>query len=143
MIELLGGDRRATDLAERVREVALRLYGYGAAVAERAGILVADTKCEVGLDARTREHAMEGGSSPRSSRFWDAATTHRPGGSQPSFDKQYVRDWLEEIGWDKREPGPDLPPDVVRGTRERYVAAYERIARASFSRYQERDVIAR
>jgi phosphoribosylaminoimidazole-succinocarboxamide synthase len=143
MIELLGGDRRATDLAERVREVALRLYGYGAAVAERAGILVADTKFEFGLDPRTGELALaDEVLTPDSSRFWDAAT-HRPGGSQPSFDKQYVRDWLEEIGWDKREPGPDLPPDVVRGTRERYVAAYERIAGASFSRYQERDVIAR
>jgi phosphoribosylaminoimidazole-succinocarboxamide synthase len=143
MIELLGGDRRATDLAERVRDIALRLYGYGAAVAERAGIIVADTKFEFGVETRTGELALaDEVMTPDSSRFWDAAT-HRPGGAQPSFDKQFVRDWLEEQGWDKQEPGPDLPPEVISGTRERYVAAFERIAGASFTRYLEKDVIAR
>jgi phosphoribosylaminoimidazole-succinocarboxamide synthase len=143
MIELLGGDRRASDLAERVRAVAIRLYGYGAAVAERAGILVADTKFEFGVDPATGELALaDEVLTPDSSRFWDAAT-HQPGGAQPSFDKQFVRDWLEDQGWDKREPGPELPPDVVAGTRSRYVAAFERIARASFERYLDEDLIAR
>jgi len=143
MIELLGGDRRASDLAERVRAVAIRLYGYGAAVAERAGILVADTKFEFGVDETTGELALaDEVLTPDSSRFWDAAT-YRPGGAQPSYDKQFVRDWLEDQGWDKREPGPELPADVVAGTRSRYVAAFERIAGASFERYLEEDVIAR
>ena len=80
--------------------------------------------------------------SPDSSRFWNAAA-YRPGGPQPSFDKQYVRDWLEASGWDKRPPGPELPPDVVDGTRGRYVEAFERITGGSFARYLEEDEIAR
>jgi phosphoribosylaminoimidazole-succinocarboxamide synthase len=79
---------------------------------------------------------------PDSSRFWDAAT-YEPGRAQASFDKQFVRDWLERQAWDKTAPGPALPDDVVRGTRERYVAAFERITGASFDRYLEEDVIAR
>ena len=79
---------------------------------------------------------------PDSSRFWDAAT-YEPGRAQASYDKQFVRDWLEARGWDKRPPGPDLPEDVVEGTRARYVEAYERITGASFARYLEEDVIAR
>jgi phosphoribosylaminoimidazole-succinocarboxamide synthase len=78
---------------------------------------------------------------PDSSRFWDAATWS-PGGPQPSYDKQFVRDWLETQAWDKTDPGPELPPDVVAGTRARYVAAFERIADASFDRYLEEDVVA-
>jgi phosphoribosylaminoimidazole-succinocarboxamide synthase len=79
---------------------------------------------------------------PDSSRFWDAAS-YEPGRAQASFDKQFVRDWLERQSWDKTAPGPALPDDVVRGTRERYVAAFERITGASFDRYLEEDVIAR
>jgi phosphoribosylaminoimidazole-succinocarboxamide synthase len=78
---------------------------------------------------------------PDSSRFWDAAS-YEPGRPQASFDKQFVRDWLERQSWDKTAPGPALPDDVVRGTRERYVAAFERITGASFDRYLEEDVVA-
>jgi phosphoribosylaminoimidazole-succinocarboxamide synthase len=77
---------------------------------------------------------------PDSSRFWDAET-YEPGRSQASFDKQFVRDWLEQQPWDKTAPGPELPPDVIDGTRARYVEAYERITGASFQRYLEEDVI--
>ena len=78
---------------------------------------------------------------PDSSRFWDASAW-APGGPQPSFDKQFVRDWLERLGWDKAEPGPTLPDDVVAGTRARYVEAFERITGNQFSRYLEEDVVA-
>ena len=78
---------------------------------------------------------------PDSSRFWDAAT-YEPGRPQASFDKQFVRDWLEAQPWDKTAPGPELPADVVAGTRARYVEAFERITGASFERYLEEDVIA-
>ncbi len=78
---------------------------------------------------------------PDSSRFWEAADWE-PGRAQASFDKQFVRDWLERQPWDKRAPGPELPAEIVAGTRERYVAAYERITGASFARYLQEDVIA-
>jgi phosphoribosylaminoimidazole-succinocarboxamide synthase len=78
---------------------------------------------------------------PDSSRFWPAAD-YRPGANPPSFDKQYVRDWLERQPWKKRAPGPELPSEVVEGTRARYVAAFERITGGSFARYLEEDVIA-
>jgi phosphoribosylaminoimidazole-succinocarboxamide synthase len=143
MVVLLGGDRAATTLAGRIRDVAIRLYGYGAAVAGRAGVLLADTKFEFGLDPQTKELVLaDEVLTPDSSRFWDAATWE-PGRAQASFDKQFVRDWLLAEGWDKTAPGPELPPDVVTGTRERYVAAFERITGASFARYLTEDVIAR
>ncbi len=143
MVVLLGGDRAAATLAGRIRDVAIRLYGYGAAVAERAGVLLADTKFEFGLDPQTRELVLaDEALTPDSSRFWDAATWE-PGRAQASFDKQFLRDWLVAQGWDKTAPGPDLPADVVAGTRERYVAAFERITGASFARYLTEDVIAR
>jgi phosphoribosylaminoimidazole-succinocarboxamide synthase len=78
---------------------------------------------------------------PDSSRFWEAAAW-APGGPQASFDKQYVRDWLEHQPWEKRAPGPELPAEVVEGTRARYVAAFERITGGSFARYLEEDLIA-
>jgi len=164
--------RAAGALAERVREVSIALYRYAAAVAERNGVIVADTKFEFGLgsvggvvplgppEERTGEARVEGGIgwdsagridtnlllidellTPDSSRFWDAAA-YAPGGPQASFDKQFVRDWLERQPWDKTAPGPELPPDVVAGTRARYVEAFERITGASFARYLEEDVIA-
>ena len=138
MVTLVGGE-----LAERVRDVALRLYGYAAAVTERAGILLADTKFEFGLDAGTGELLLvDEVLTPDSSRFWDASR-YEPGRSQASYDKQYVRDWLETQPWDKTAPGPALPPEVVEGTRDRYIEAYERITGASFERYLQEDVVAR
>ncbi|MBI3750959.1 MAG: phosphoribosylaminoimidazolesuccinocarboxamide synthase [Chloroflexi bacterium] len=128
------------DLAERVREVALALYRAAATRCERAGIVLADTKFELGL-ADGELILVDEVLTPDSSRFWDAAT-YAPGGPQPSFDKQFVRDWLEGQPWDKTAPGPELPPDVVAGTRARYVEAFERITEASFDRYLREDVIA-
>jgi phosphoribosylaminoimidazole-succinocarboxamide synthase len=129
-------------LSERIRDVALRLYGFAAGVCERAGIILADTKLEFGTWAGPDDLLLvDEAFTPDSSRFWDAAT-YAPGGPQASFDKQYVRDWLEASGWDKRPPGPELPTDVVDGTRRRYVEAFERITGASFARYLEEDEIA-
>ncbi len=144
-------------LAEAIRGRTLQLYRYGAAVAASRGVILADTKLEFGLpaspDARTRPEPIESGRmvdvmilvdevmTPDSSRFWDAAS-YEPGRAQASFDKQFVRDWLETQPWDKTAPGPELPPDVIEGTRARYIEAYERITGASFTRYLEEDVIA-
>ena len=136
----------AGPLAEAIRDRALRLYRYGAAVAARRGILLADSKFEFGL-AETGGPAVDHlilideVMTPDSSRFWEAAT-YEPGRAQASFDKQFVRDWLETQPWDKTAPGPGLPPDVIEGTRARYVEAYERITGASFERYLQEDVIA-
>jgi phosphoribosylaminoimidazole-succinocarboxamide synthase len=129
-------------LAGRVRDAALRLYGFAATRCERAGILLADTKFEFGVWPDLEDLVLvDEVLTPDSSRFWDAATW-TPGGPQPSFDKQFVRDWLETQPWDKTAPAPELPPDVIDGTRQRYVAAFERITGASFARYLEQDVIA-
>ncbi|HEY0442886.1 MAG TPA: phosphoribosylaminoimidazolesuccinocarboxamide synthase [Candidatus Limnocylindrales bacterium] len=128
-------------LAERIRDVALELYRFAAARCEPAGILLADTKFEFGTwpdpaDLILIDEVL----TPDSSRFWDAAAW-RPGGPQPSYDKQFVRDWLETQDWDKAAPGPELPGEVVAGTRARYVEAFERITGASFERYLEEDEI--
>ena len=138
MVTLIGGE-----LSERVRDVALRLYGYAAAVTERAGILLADTKFEFGLERSTGELLLvDEVLTPDSSRFWDAVS-YAPGGPQASFDKQFIRDWLEAQPWDKTAPGPALPPDIVAGTRDRYIQAFERITKARFERYLQEDVVAR
>jgi phosphoribosylaminoimidazole-succinocarboxamide synthase len=130
-------------LAARVREVALELFRYASAIAAGAGILIADTKFEFGVRPADGELLLiDEVLTPDSSRFWDIET-YEPGRPQSSFDKQFVRDWLEAQPWDKTDPGPALPDDVVLGTRERYVAAYERITGASFARYLAEDVIAR
>lgn len=130
------------ELAERVRTIALRLYTAAAAVAEPAGILLADTKFEFGTDPATGELLLvDEVLTPDSSRFWEAST-YEPGRAQASYDKQYVRDWLEAQPWGKTAPGPRLPPEVVDGTRRRYIEAFERIAGASFARYLEEDRIA-
>jgi phosphoribosylaminoimidazole-succinocarboxamide synthase len=137
MAELVGGE-----VAERIRDVALRLYEYGAYVTERAGIILADTKLEFGTLAETGELILiDEILTPDSSRFWDASD-HEPGRPQASYDKQFVRDWLEAQPWDKTAPGPELPPEIVSGTRARYAEAFERITGASFERYLEKDVIA-
>jgi len=131
------------DLARRVRHAALDLYAVAVGVAARAGILIADTKFEFGLRPRTNELLLiDELLTPDSSRFWDAAA-YEPGRPQSSFDKQFVRDWLEVQPWDKSAPGPALPASIVEGTRERYIAAFERITGASFARYLREDVIAR
>jgi phosphoribosylaminoimidazole-succinocarboxamide synthase len=138
MVTLIGGD-----LAERVRDIALRLYGYAAAITERAGILLADTKFEFGLERSTGELLLvDEVLTPDSSRFWDAAR-YEPGRAQASFDKQFVRDWLETQAWDMTAPGPALPAEIVQGTGDRYIQAYERITGASFERYLKEDVVAR
>jgi phosphoribosylaminoimidazole-succinocarboxamide synthase len=136
MVGLIGGS-----LAEQIRSVAIRLYLFGAAVCERADLILADTKFEFGLAEGGELILIDELLTPDSSRFWDASR-YAPGGPQPSFDKQFVRDWLETQTWDKTPPGPDLPSHVVEGTRRRYVDAFERITGASFARYLERDVIA-
>ncbi|HYM83216.1 MAG TPA: phosphoribosylaminoimidazolesuccinocarboxamide synthase [Candidatus Dormibacteraeota bacterium] len=129
-------------LAERVRQVALALYVAAAERTERAGILLADTKFELGLDRQTGALLLvDEALTPDSSRFWEA-DAYEPGHPQPSYDKQYVRDWLETQPWDKTAPGPELPAEVVEGTRRRYVEAFERITGASFERYLEKDFIA-
>jgi phosphoribosylaminoimidazole-succinocarboxamide synthase len=130
----------ARDLAERVRQVGIALYRRAAAHCESVGLILADTKFELGL-ADGELILVDEVLTPDSSRFWDAST-YSPGGPQASFDKQFVRDWLERQAWDKTAPGPELPPEVVAGTRARYVEAFERITRASFARYLEEDVIA-
>jgi phosphoribosylaminoimidazole-succinocarboxamide synthase len=131
------------DLAERVRDLALALYRFGSSVAEPAGIILADTKFEFGVDQETNELLLiDEVLTPDSSRFWDAAM-YEPGRAQASFDKQFVRDWLEAQPWDKTAPGPELPTDIVEGTRARYVEAFERITGASFDRYLAEDTIGR
>jgi phosphoribosylaminoimidazole-succinocarboxamide synthase len=128
-------------VARQVRDLAIALYRRGAEIAEPAGVILADTKFEFGTDPATGELILiDEVLTPDSSRFWDASD-YEPGRAQASFDKQYVRDWLETQDWDKTPPGPELPPDVVAGTRARYVEAFERITGASFERYLAEDRI--
>lgn len=134
------GREAAEALAAEVRDVSFRLYELGAARCAEAGIILADTKFEMGL-TEDGLILVDEVMTPDSSRLWDAAA-YQPGGPQASFDKQFVRDWLERQPWDKTAPGPELPPDVVAGTRARYVEAFERITGASFERYLQEDVIA-
>ena len=110
------------ELAEQVRSVTLELYRRAAAYAEPRGIILADTKFEFGL-LNGQLIWIDEALTPDSSRFWPAAQ-YKPGGAQPSFDKQFVRDYLERIQWPKTPPGPDLPPDVVAATRAKYREAY-------------------
>jgi len=113
------------ELAERVRSVSLEIYRRAVAYAEPRGILLADTKFEFGL-VGDQLIWIDEALTPDSSRFWPA-DGYQPGRSQPSFDKQYVRDHLERIGWNKLPPGPDLPPEVVEATRARYREAYRQL----------------
>lgn len=111
-------------LAKTVREVSLKLYQRAAAYAETKGIIIADTKLEFGLDPRTSQPILiDEVLTPDSSRFWPRAG-YVPGRPQPSFDKQFVRDYLNSIKWDKKPPAPHLPPEVIRQTSERYREAY-------------------
>jgi phosphoribosylaminoimidazole-succinocarboxamide synthase len=119
------------DLAAEVRDATLAIYTRGAAIAERAGILLADTKVELGHGPGGALTLGDEVLTPDSSRFWPAGSW-APGGPQPSYDKQYVRDWLTEFGWDRTPPGPELPSDVVERTRAKYVEAYEQLTGSSF-----------
>jgi len=119
---------------ETARAAALALYAFASSHAEAAGVIVADTKFELGLDADGAVVLGDEALTPDSSRFWPA-DDYEPGGPQPSFDKQFVRDFCEETGWDKTDPGPELPDEVVDGTRRRYVEAFERLTRVPFDRY--------
>jgi phosphoribosylaminoimidazole-succinocarboxamide synthase len=118
VVELVGGET-----AEQLRATTLAIYRQAAAYARERGIIIADTKFEFGFDEERRMVWMDEALTPDSSRFWPA-DCYQPGRSQPSYDKQYVRDWLEASGWDKRPPAPELPPEVVAGTLERYRDAY-------------------
>ena len=119
---------------EAARAAALALYEFASAHAEAAGVIVADTKFELGLDGAGTVVLGDEALTPDSSRFW-SADDYEPGGPQPSFDKQFVRDFCEETGWDKTDPGPELPGEVVAGTRRRYVEAFERLTGLPFDRY--------
>jgi phosphoribosylaminoimidazole-succinocarboxamide synthase len=126
---------------EQVEQTALALYRSAAEHAAARGIVIADTKFEFGLDESGALVLGDEALTPDSSRFWPA-DGYRPGGAQPSFDKQYVRDYCESLGWDKTSPGPDLPDDVVAGTRARYVEAFERLTGIAFDDYlRDPDVV--
>jgi len=127
-----------TGLYERLREVSLTLFQRITQRAYGAGVIVADTKFEFGFDRETKELALiDEVGTPDSSRFWPA-DGYEPGRPQPSFDKQYVRDWLDATGWDHESPAPALPEHVVQATAEKYREAYERISGELFSTYLER-----
>jgi phosphoribosylaminoimidazole-succinocarboxamide synthase len=122
--EELMRERLGRELSDRLREVSLRLYAMGSREAESKGIIVADTKFEFGLDPESSEpYLIDEVLTPDSSRFWPRET-YRPGREQESYDKQFVREYLESLDWDKTPPGPELPPEVVAGTRDRYLRAY-------------------
>jgi phosphoribosylaminoimidazole-succinocarboxamide synthase len=114
------------DLATAVRDTALRLYAFAAEHARRRGIIIADTKFEFGVDADGRLTLIDEVLTPDSSRFWPA-DSYRPGTSPPSFDKQFVRDYLETLQWNKQPPGPRLPPEVITRTSEKYLEALARL----------------
>ncbi|MGH2859426.1 MAG: phosphoribosylaminoimidazolesuccinocarboxamide synthase [Solirubrobacteraceae bacterium] len=128
------GDRT---LAQRVRDVSLELYELAAEHARGHGIILADTKFELGLDADGELTIGDEMCTPDSSRFWPA-DSYEPGRGQPSFDKQYVRDWASGTGWDKSPPAPPIPEDVVTRTRDKYVEAYERITGEPFADWLQR-----
>ena len=127
---LLVGEERF----DRLAEASIQLYETAAEYALERGIIIADTKFEFGADEAGRLVLGDEALTPDSSRFWPA-DEYATGGSPPSYDKQYVRDWLETLAWDKAPPGPEIPEDVVAGTRARYVEAYERLTGGSFDAY--------
>jgi phosphoribosylaminoimidazole-succinocarboxamide synthase len=122
------GDRA---LMEALRDTSIALYEHAASHAAERGIIIADTKFEFGFSAGAEIVLADEVLTPDSSRFWPA-DEYEPGRSQASFDKQYVRDWLDEYGWDHTPPGPELPDDVVAATRAKYIEAYERVTGRSF-----------
>jgi len=122
------GDRA---LAERLRELSIALYEHAADHARERGIILADTKFELGLDGDGTLTLGDEALTPDSSRFWPVEG-YEPGRSQPSFDKQFVRDWASGTGWDRNPPAPEIPDEVVRRTRAKYVEAYELITGEPF-----------
>ena len=127
--ELIGAER-----LDEVERVSLALYDFASKRAAERGILIADTKFELGLDCDGQLVLADEAFTPDSSRFWPE-DEYEPGRPQPSFDKQFVRDYCESLGWDKTDPGPELPAEIVAGTRARYVEAFERITEISFDDY--------
>jgi phosphoribosylaminoimidazole-succinocarboxamide synthase len=125
------------ELAERVRDVSIAVYRHAADHARERGIILADTKFELGLDEDGVLTLGDEVCTPDSSRFWPA-DQYQPGRSQPSFDKQFVRDWASETGWDRTPPAPPIPDDVVARTREKYIEAYERITDEPFDAWTRR-----
>jgi phosphoribosylaminoimidazole-succinocarboxamide synthase len=125
------------DLMDEVRAKSIELYRFAADHAAERGVILADTKFEFGMDAEGVLTVGDEVLTPDSSRFWPL-DGYAPGRSQPSFDKQFVRDWASSTGWDKKPPAPEVPEDVVAGTRERYVDAYERIAGEPFQAWLDR-----
>jgi phosphoribosylaminoimidazole-succinocarboxamide synthase len=130
----LVGDRA---LMQRVRDVSIELYSFAAEHARERGVILADTKFELGLDEQGELVLGDEVLTPDSSRYWPAEG-FQVGRGQPSFDKQYVRDWASASGWDKKPPAPAIPDDVVAGTRARYVEAYELIAGEPFDAWLAR-----
>jgi phosphoribosylaminoimidazole-succinocarboxamide synthase len=128
-IELVGEER-----FDEIERLSIELYRTAADYALERGIIIADTKFEFGVDDQDRIVIGDEVLTPDSSRFWPV-DEYAPGGSPPSYDKQYVRDWLETLDWDKTPPGPEIPADVVAGTRRRYVEAYERLTGEPFQSY--------
>lgn len=124
-------------LAETLRDLSIKLYKFGAELARERGIILADTKFEFGRDADGNIVLADEVLTPDSSRYWPA-DGYEPGRSQPSFDKQFVRDWATSTGWDKTPPAPELPPDIVAATRDKYIEAYERITGEPFSAWLNR-----
>jgi phosphoribosylaminoimidazole-succinocarboxamide synthase len=127
--ELVGRER-----FDEVERRSIELYAFVSEYAAQRGIILADTKLELGVDDTGNLVLADEVFTPDSSRFWPA-DEYAPGGAQPSFDKQFVRDYCETLGWDKTYPGPELPEEVVAGTRARYVEAFERLTGSSFDAY--------
>jgi phosphoribosylaminoimidazole-succinocarboxamide synthase len=127
--ELLGAE-----VLDEVERIAIELYTFASEHAAERGVIIADTKFELGYDTDGRLVLGDEALTPDSSRFWPA-DEYEPGRGQPSFDKQYVRDYCEALGWDKTYPGPELPEEVVAGTRARYVEAFELLTGISFDDY--------
>jgi phosphoribosylaminoimidazole-succinocarboxamide synthase len=126
----LVGDERFAEL----ERISIELYRAAAEFAAGKGIIIADTKFELGLDEQGNVVLGDEAFTPDSSRFWPA-DEYEPGGAQPSYDKQFVRDYAESLGWDKTPPGPELPEEVVTGTRARYLEAFEQITGIPFDDY--------
>jgi phosphoribosylaminoimidazole-succinocarboxamide synthase len=129
--ELVGEER-----FDELRRISIELYELAAESAATKGIIIADTKFELGLDENGAIVLGDEAFTPDSSRFWPA-DEYAPGGPQPSYDKQFVRDYAESLGWDKTPPGPELPQEVVAGTRARYLEAFEKITGIPFADYAE------